>query len=178
MLNTQRCHSGAGQSTPLATPPYCPALSPPRGTAKVQSQAPGQVHSRRGKLYICSSRALGAVWGAVGVPVSVSWLQQPTCGGCGVDACPSSHASCPLQDLQAQGSPWKFLGAAGCTLGLHGAQPTLVQRTVEHHVREDGDFQLLFRPAVLFRQFELFWRSQIFQVLQHFLYKFFRQQDL
>lgn len=42
------------------------------------------------------------------------------------------------------------------------AGPRLVQWTVEHHVGEDGYFELLFRPAVLFGKFKFFWRSQIF----------------
>lgn len=46
-------------------------------------------------------------------------------------------------------------GAAGLSLGPCRAQPRLVQRTIEHHVGQNGDFQLLFRPAVLFGKFEL-----------------------
>lgn len=50
-------------------------------------------------------------------------------------------------------------GATGLSLSPCRAQPKLVQRTIEHHVRQNGDFQLLFRPAVLFGKFEL-WREQ------------------
>lgn len=53
-------------------------------------------------------------------------------------------------------------GAAGLSLGPCRAQLRLVQWTVEHHVGQNGDFQLLFRPAVLFGKFEFLWRSQIF----------------
>ena len=34
-----------------------------------------------------------------------------------------------------------------------------MQRAVKDHVGEDGDFELLFWPAVLFGKFEL-WRGQ------------------
>lgn len=50
-------------------------------------------------------------------------------------------------------------GAAGLSSGPCRAQPRLVQWAIEHHIRQDGDFQLLFRPAVLFGEFEL-WREQ------------------
>lgn len=50
-------------------------------------------------------------------------------------------------------------GAAGLSSGPCRAQPRLVQWTIEYHIRQDGDFQLLFRPAVLFGEFEL-WREQ------------------
>lgn len=53
-------------------------------------------------------------------------------------------------------------GAAGLSSGPCRAQPRLVQWTIEYHIRQDGDFQLLFRPAVLFGEFEFLWRSQIF----------------
>lgn len=56
----------------------------------------------------------------------------------------------------------KSLESSWAPLGPCRAQPRLVQRTVEHHIWEDGDFELLFRPAVLFGKFEFFWRSQIF----------------
>lgn len=54
------------------------------------------------------------------------------------------------------------LEAAGLSLGPCRAQLRLVQWTVEHHIRQNGDFQLLFRPAVLFGKFEFLRRSQIF----------------
>lgn len=53
-------------------------------------------------------------------------------------------------------------GAAGLSSGPCRAQPRLVQWIIEYHIRQDGDFQLLFRPAVLFGEFEFLWRSQIF----------------
>lgn len=53
-------------------------------------------------------------------------------------------------------------GAAGLCSGPCRAQPRLVQWVIEYHIRQDGDFQLLFRPAVLFGEFEFLWRSQIF----------------
>jgi hypothetical protein len=52
----------------------------------------------------------------------------------------------------------KSLGSSWSPLGPCRAQLRLVQWTVEHHVREDGDFELLFRPAVLFGKFEL-WKE-------------------
>jgi hypothetical protein len=56
----------------------------------------------------------------------------------------------PLQavTLEVTRSSWAPLGPCR-------AQPRLVQWTVEHHVGENGHFEFLLRPAVLFGKFKL-----------------------
>lgn len=107
--------------------------------------------------------------GLGGQPIHCGWNQCPL-----ILTCPAAcRTSLAQVTLEVTGSSWVL-----SSRGPNGVQPRLMQWVVEHHVGKDGDFQLLFRPAVLFRQFEFFWRSQIFQVLQHFLYKLFCQQNL
>lgn len=129
--------------------------------SRVTSQTRACGNSRRGRFVFAHSvpsgvRAWSRGLGAAGEAGPAACARLPP--GCAVILTLVLF----LVGLSHSCSIGNHRGAAGLSLGPCRAQPRLVQGTVEHHVGQDGDFQLLFGPVVLFGKFEFLWRSQVF----------------